>query len=84
LRMSRNIGAVKSENRPRPATMVSDLSLRWAVWAEVETVTAKLAEPPAVRVRVDGTIEQVAFCGAPEQVSATVPLNPGLPERERL
>jgi hypothetical protein len=82
--MSRNIGALKSENRPKPATMVSDLALKYAIWAEVETVTAKLAEPPPGRVTVDGTMEQVAFCRAPEQVSATVPLNPGLPERERL
>ena len=84
MRTSRNIGAVKSENRPRPATMVPDFALRYAVWAEVETVTVKLAEPAPGRVTVEGAIEQVAFCGAPEQVSATVPLNPGLPERERL
>jgi hypothetical protein len=44
----------------------------------VETVTAKLADPPAGRVKVDGATEQVAYCGAPVHVSVAVPLNPEL------
>src|SRR5262249_20233108 len=50
----------------------------------VATDTVKVPVPPAVRLSDEGEIVQVAFTGAPVQVSATVPLKFALPVSDRL
>ena len=77
--MSNN--AVKS--KPSQCGLESRLSAADADWLVV-TVTVKLAEPPVERLIDPGLIEQTAYCGAPLQVSDTLPLNPVDPVSDRL
>jgi hypothetical protein len=71
--------------KPKPSQcgLESRLSIADVDWLVV-TVTIKLAEPPVERLIDAGLIEQVAYSGAPLQLSDTLPLNPLAPVRDRL
>ena len=75
----------KSAVMPRPARRAPESCATAAdLEPPVVTVTVKLLEPPAERLIEVGLIEHEAYCGAPLQLSDTLPSNPAAPMSDRL